>query len=41
LLSRRPVPSSAVTSKPANGGHPKTGQWKEHLGTEVVITCLA
>jgi hypothetical protein len=23
---------SAVTSKPANGGHPKTGQWKTRLG---------
>lgn len=28
--------ASAVTSKPANGGHPKTGQWKTRLGQHLL-----
>ena len=28
--------SSAVTSKPANGGHPKTGQWKTPFGQHLL-----
>lgn len=27
---------SAVTSKPANGGHPKTGQWKTQFGQHLL-----
>jgi hypothetical protein len=30
------VEPSAVTSKPANGGHPKTGQWKTRLGQHLL-----
>jgi hypothetical protein len=28
--------ASAVTSKPANGGHPKTGQWKTQFGQHLL-----
>ena len=31
-----PICASAVTSKPANGGHPKTGQWKTRLGQHLL-----
>ena len=30
---------SAATSKPANGGHPKTGQWERESGQAVVLPC--
>ena len=34
--SMRRLKASAVTSKPANGGHPKTGQWKTRLGQHLL-----
>ena len=35
-LSQKAKQASAVTSKPANGGHPKTGQWKTRLGQHLL-----